>query len=87
MNNQNEKQKKTKITESSFRTQADDVLQYMHDFGSITPLDAMKDLGVMRLAARINDLRNRGIQITSEMVTGKNRYGRTIHYARYKKAV
>ena len=87
MSNQNEKQTKIKITESSFRTQADDVLQYMHDFGSITPLDAMKDLGVMRLAARINDLRNRGIQITSEMVTGKNRYGRTIHYARYKKAV
>lgn len=36
--------------------QRDEVLAYMREFGSITPLDALVDLGVMRLAARIDEL-------------------------------
>lgn len=61
------------------------ILQYIDDFGSITPLEAMADLGVMRLAARIADLRRSGIQIVSEMVSGTNRYGKPVHYARYRR--
>ena len=38
-------------------TQCDRILQYMHDFGSINPVQAMSDLGVMRLGARIWDLK------------------------------
>ena len=33
-------------------TQAQRVLDYIDEFGSITQLDALKDLGVMRLASR-----------------------------------
>lgn len=65
-------------------TQTDRVYQYMKDFGSITQLDAIKDLGVMRLASRISDLRNMGIAITREMETSKNRYGENTTYARYR---
>lgn len=40
-------------------TQTDRVLMYMRDFGSISPLEAMRDLGCMRLAARISDLKKK----------------------------
>lgn len=40
-------------------SQREKVLQYMRDFGSIYPQQAFFDLGVMRLAARISDLKKR----------------------------
>ena len=64
--------------------QVDRIYQYMKDFGSITQLDAIRDLGVMRLASRISDMRRDGIGIIREMETGKNRYGEDTHYARYR---
>jgi hypothetical protein len=36
------------------------VLDYIREFGSITPLDAFKDLGVTRLAAVIFELKEDG---------------------------
>ena len=64
--------------------QCKQILQYMEDFGSITPLNAMTDLGVMRLAARISDLRRAGYRISRKTETSKNRYGRAVRYARYR---
>lgn len=62
------------------------ILDYMDEFGSITPLEAMRDLGVMRLAARIHDLGSRyGIQIERETVFDKNRNGDAIHYTKYRR--
>lgn len=60
------------------------IVKYMNDFGSITPVQAMKDLGVMRLAARISDLEAEGWQIEHERETGENRYGEKTTYARYR---
>lgn len=57
--------------------QAERVLKYMRDFGSITQLEAMQDLGCMRLGARIFDLKREGYAI-------KNRYGEDTSYARYR---
>lgn len=65
-------------------TQCDRVLKYMQDFGTITPLQALGDLGVMRLGARIWDLRQDGHKITRRMVSGKNRYGESVSFAEYK---
>lgn len=65
-------------------TQNDRIIKYMQDFGSITQLDAIRDLGVMRLASRISDLRKMGVGITKEMETSKNRYGENTSYARYR---
>ena len=64
--------------------QKDRILQYMRDFGSITQLEAMKDLGCMRLGARIFDLKREGYAITKVMETSKNRYGEDTSYARYR---
>ena len=65
-------------------TQCERVLQYMQDFGSINPLEAMKDLGVMRLASRVSDLKQEGYQIERQIVTTKNRYCEPTHYAEYR---
>ena len=64
-------------------TQKERVLKYMQDFGSITQAQAFNDLGVFRLAARIAELRQRGIPIKSEHKAGKNRYGETVYFSEY----
>ena len=65
-------------------TQSMKIIKYMMDFGSITPIEAMRDLGVMRLGARIWDLEQEGFEIVHERETGKNRYGENTSYARYR---
>ena len=65
-------------------TQCDRILRHLKDYGSITPLEAMNEYGIMRLAARINDLRAQGIAIASEVKTGKNRYGEATHFSEYR---
>ena len=65
-------------------TQCDRIVKYMQDFGSISSWEAMRDIGCMRLASRIHDLRKMGIGIEKEMVTTKNRYGESKTYARYR---
>lgn len=65
-------------------TQEEKVIDYLRDFGSITALEAMRDLGIMRLASRISDLRANGYPIVRDMVSVKNRYGETTRVARYR---
>ena len=64
-------------------TQCERILRHMEDFGTITSAEAMNDYGIMRLASRISDLRKDGVPIRKETVTGKNRYGEHISFARY----
>lgn len=64
-------------------TQADRVLDYIIEFGSITQLEALNELGVMRLASRISDLRKQGFLITSKVVVVKNRFGEKCRIKRY----
>ena len=59
------------------------VLQYLFDFGSITSLEAMRDLGVMRLASRICDLRRKGVKIQKQTEHTVNRYGERCVIVRY----
>lgn len=64
-------------------TQHERILDYMDHFGSITPMDAIFDLGITKLATRIGELRKLGVPIESETVEGKNRYGGQARYKRY----
>lgn len=63
------------------------VLQFVKDHGSINPMQAMNDLGVMRLAARIDDLKWMGYDFTTEIVRTKNRFGDQVKYAVYRRKV
>ena len=65
-------------------TQNAKILRYLQENGSITPLDALREFGCMRLASRICDIKKSGFPITKEMETAKNRNGEPVHYARYK---
>lgn len=64
-------------------TQCQQILEYMMQFGSITQLDALRDIGCMRLASRISDLRSQGHPIGRRMKTSKNRYGKDVNFAEY----
>lgn len=64
-------------------TQTWRVLDYMREFGSISQYEAFFDLGVMRLASRISDLKAQGYNITSKTEAVKNRYGEKVYIKRY----
>ena len=59
------------------------VYAYMLQNGSITTLDAMLDLGVLRLASRISELKRAGIPIQKDWTTVKNRFGEDCKVLRY----
>ena len=65
-------------------TQCDMILRHLRDYGSITSLEAITEYGILRLASRINDLKNQGHNIVSETAVGKNRYGEKIRYSVYR---
>ena len=64
-------------------TQCEMIEDYLDEWGSITPLEALRDLGVYRLASRISDLKKQGHKIKSEMVSVATRNGGRKHIARY----
>ena len=64
-------------------TQREAIIKYITEFGSITPLQAFADLGITKLATRISEMRKDGMRFNIEMVSTKNRYGKTVNYAKY----
>lgn len=64
-------------------TQTEMILGHLKEHGSITPLEAIRDYGIMRLGARIWDLRDKGYEIETQTETKKNRFGENVSYARY----
>lgn len=68
--------------EHSKPTQAQRVLAYMEEFGSITQFEAF-NLGIMRLASRISELKKKGYGITCQMVKVENRWGEKCSVKKY----
>lgn len=64
-------------------TQNEKILNHLQTVGSITPIDALREYGIMRLASRISDLKRDGYPISVKMETAKNRNGEPVRYARY----
>lgn len=64
--------------------QQERVLNYMNEFGSISSLEAFKDLGVTRLSAVIFNLKRKGHVIASNTEKSQNRYGEPVHFSRYR---
>lgn len=65
-------------------TQCQRVIDYMAQHGGITQMQAMNELGVMRLASRISDIRKSGVSIIAETHSVKNRYGETCRIKCYR---
>ena len=68
-------------------TQCDRILRHLKDYGSINPLEALGNYGIMRLASRISDLKKLGFPIESEIQPVQNRFGETCYIKRYRLAV
>lgn len=66
--------------------QYDLILKYLDDFGSISPMEAFRDLGITKLATRISELTRRGYSFAKSMETSKNRYGQDCRFMRYRRA-
>lgn len=66
-------------------TQCDRVMDYLlrHPKG-ITQYEAINELGILRLASRISDLRSQGISILSERIKVKNRFDEDCYVCRYR---
>lgn len=64
-------------------TQCERIRKYLEDFGSITQLQALTDLGIMRLASRISEMRKDGEPIGDRIIEVKNRYGEICHVKEY----
>lgn len=59
------------------------IIQYINDFGSISPMEAFSDLGITKLATRISEMRKDGIEFEQNWECSKNRYGQPVRYMRY----
>ena len=74
--------------EEARANQRNRILEYMDLHGSITQKEADRELDIMRLSARIFEIRTKlGILIESIWVTGTNRFGERTRYVMYKRAV
>lgn len=65
-------------------TQEQRVINYIREHGSITQIEALNKLGVMRLASRISSLKKQGFNIVGENITVKNRFKENCHIKRYR---
>ncbi len=65
-------------------TQNQRVIEYLEQFGSITQLEALRDLGIMRLASRISDLKKQGYRIESTTEAVNNRWEEKCYIKRYR---
>ena len=64
-------------------TQCERIKRHLEDYGSITSLEAVNEYGILRLAARVSDLKAQGLDISDKFESSKNRYGETVSYKRY----
>ena len=64
-------------------SQCEMILNHIQEHGSITDLEAYTLYSIRRPAARVFDLRKRGIPIVTKEAFGKNRFGINTKYGIY----
>lgn len=67
-------------------TQCERLVEYMerHPIDGVTQIEALNQLGILRLASRISELKSDGYVIEKEMISIKNRFGEKCSVARYR---
>ena len=66
--------------------QQTDILCYIYDFGSISPMEAFSDLGITKLSTRISEMKMLGIRFDQAYEDHINRMGKKKHFMRYRRA-
>ena len=59
------------------------VLLWLKEGKTLTQIQALEHLGILRLASRVNDLNGMGHNVKSRMVKVKNRFGADCRVAEY----
>lgn len=74
------------MSSNSRPTQCERLIEYMerHPIKGVTQIDALNELGILRLASRISELRSDGYVIEKEMISVKNKFGEKCFVARYR---
>ena len=70
-----------KLTDQQF-----DILRFIYQFGSITPMEAFSELGITKLSTRISEMKVLGIQFDQAFEGRTNRFGKKVRFMRYRKA-
>lgn len=66
------------------KTYEEMILAHLQRYKEITDVEARERFGTNRASAYIHRLREKGYNITTEMVTSKNRYGRKVRHGVYR---
>ncbi|SHE22066.1 helix-turn-helix domain-containing protein [methanotrophic endosymbiont of Bathymodiolus puteoserpentis (Logatchev)] len=64
------------------QSQVDAVLEWLNEYGSIEPMQALSELGCYRLSDVIYRLKKMGYKITTTMVTRQGKF-RTVRFGKY----
>jgi len=64
-------------------TQNEQVRECLENSKKLTSLTAIREFGITRLAARVKDLREMGVPVTSRKVAVKNRSGKDVYVSEY----
>lgn len=65
-------------------TQHQQIIAYMEEHGTITPMQAFSALKITKLATRISELKRRGVDIETDYIDGENDQGNHYRYAIYR---
>lgn len=63
--------------------QAHAVFEALKRRGTLTPMEALRDLSCMRLAARVHEIREAGHRIGARKVERRNRAGEVVRVCEY----
>lgn len=74
------------MSENKRPTQCERLVDYMmrNPEKGVTQIEALSNLGILRLASRISELRDEGYVIEKKMITVTNRFGEKCSVARYR---
>ena len=67
-------------------TQTEMILRYLEENRTISAYEAVMELGILQLSARICELEKLGYVFTKTPVKTKNRYGDKVRFIRYGRA-
>lgn len=72
------------ITTATKSTQRSRIMHHLKANRTLTSLEALRRYGIMRLSARISELKKRGEPIEKKMICVQNKYGETVRIAEYR---
>lgn len=64
-------------------TQTERLYEHLKEGRAVTDLDALEELGIRRLSARVWDLKKAGINVGDRWITVENRYGEDVKVKEY----